>query len=582
MKKFWSLIAGLSLVIGSTSPALATGWAFPSPDSVPSGSTLVAVNEPNVFDAWSSWQAVDFSAGALKYSSRLCPNGADSENCDPTKLNLTAQSILSICSGPSDGACVESLRAQVSGSSWVEAKFLRGVEGQDYEAPSQGAVRAGEISLWEIPGFEHSGGGTSYAVVVKLRQSFNLATQKFEASALSANVSPFSTRSGGSVPVSYENSSTGQVRVNTRHDPSCIWEDTSGCGQLEEFPPNVKVELQVRAPKTITGWFRGRLQTPEIKIDEISTASNRISVTGLTVNVPRIAILATAEGTPASILPILESTGGKNGTGQLFGGRAIKDFFSNQGERLFEVLNGLRTTVKDSAQGTSTLWNFTTTETQSSQPCFSNKNEVLGIVTTNASAYLGDPPAFSEGFLNYKVAGMHYAADGKSLNLGTYDLIMNSAVARCLYGFSSAPVQASIQVINEGGEATVATTQVSESDGWLKLSAYGFTFSEKNIQVKLSQFTPKNFTLTKFSGKSTRLSSTQTKALNDILAGSEGASTATCTGFFVKQSEKSIALARARVACKVLSASRPDWVVTAGTKLTKSTSNNSRVSVGIK
>jgi hypothetical protein len=582
MKKFLALLATLSLVFASSSPSLAIGWAFPSPESVPAGTTLVAVNEPNVFDAWSSWQAVDFSAGALNYSSRLCPNGADGQNCDPTKLNLTAQSVLSVCTGPTDGACVESLRAQVSGSPWVSATFQRGVEGQNYEADSQGAIRAGEISLWDIPGLQHSGGGVSYAVVVKLRQSFNLATQKFEASALSANVSPFTTRQGGSVPLSFENSSTGQVRVNTRHDPSCIWEDASGCGLLEEFPANAKIELQVRAPKTITGWFRGRLQNPEIKIDEISTTSNRITVAGLTVDVPRIAILATEAGTPASILPILETTGGKNATGPLFSGRTIKDFFSNQGDRLFEVLNGLRATAKDSAQGSSTLWNFTTTETQSTQPCFSSKNEVLGIVTTNASAYLGDPPEFAGGYLNYKVAGMHYAADGKTLNLGTYDLIMNSAVARCLYGFSSAPVQASIQVVSDGGEATVASTQVSERDGWLKLAAYGFTFSEKNIQVKFTQFAPKTITLAKFSKKTVRLNLAQKSVIADLVAQSEGATQATCTGFSVKTSERSLALSRAKEVCSTLAAAQPDLAVTPEVKQTKVSSSNFKVSIGLK
>jgi hypothetical protein len=579
VKRVSVAVLAFSLVAALGSPASGSGWAFPEANSVPDGTTLVAVNEPNVFDAWSSWQAVDFSAGALDYSSRLCPNGADNQNCDPTKLDLTAQSVLSVCSGPTDGACVESLRAQVSGSAWINADFTRGVEGQPYQADSQGAVRAGEISLWDIPGLKHSGGGTSYAVVVKLRQKFNTTTQQFQATALSANVSPYTTRAGGSVPESFENFSTGKPRVNTRHDAACIWADNEGCGLLEDFPPNVKIELKVRAPKSITGWFRGRLQTPEIKIDEISTSSNRISVTGQTVSVPRIAILANATETPSSILPILETTGGKNATGPLFRGASIKDFFSNQGDRLFDVLNGLRETAKDSSQGSSTLWNFTTIETQSSQPCFAGNNEVLGIVTTNSSAYLGDPPEFKDGSLNYKVAGMHYASDGKTLNLGTYDLIMNSSVARCLYGFSSAPVQASIQVVNEGGEPTVATTQVSERDGWLKIAAYGFTFSEKNIQVKLSQFTPKSVTLPKFSGKLSRLSKAQLASVNKFASNLEGASSLICTGTFVKASERPLAASRAKEVCSLIAAARPGLVVKAGTKQTKIASSNFRVSV---
>ena len=37
------------------------------------------------------------------------------------------------------------------------------------------------------------------------------------------------------------------------------------------------------------------------------------------------------------------------------------------------------------------------------------------------------------------------------------------------------------------GEKKVATTVVNEKNGWLKLAAYGFTFSSPTISVKLSQ-----------------------------------------------------------------------------------------------
>jgi hypothetical protein len=63
---------------------------------------------------------------------------------------------------------------------------------------------------------------------------------------------------------------------------------------------------------------------------------------------------------------------------------------------------------------------------------------------------------------------------------------MNSNVARCLYGFSKAPVSATITISGEG-DKNIATTVVTEKNGWLTLGAYGFTFSAKTIKVKLSQ-----------------------------------------------------------------------------------------------
>jgi hypothetical protein len=70
--------------------------------------------------------------------------------------------------------------------------------------------------------------------------------------------------------------------------------------------------------------------------------------------------------------------------------------------------------------------------------------------------------------------------------LGTYDLVMRSDLARCLYGFSRAAVSAAITISGDG-ERDIATTIVGEKNGWLKLAAYGFTFSSKTIQVRLTQ-----------------------------------------------------------------------------------------------
>jgi hypothetical protein len=111
---------------------------------------------------------------------------------------------------------------------------------------------------------------------------------------------------------------------------------------------------------------------------------------------------------------------------------------------------------------------------------------VLGIVTTNSMVYDGGVPKFSRGFLDYRVAGLHFESDGKTEVIGSYDLVMRSDVARCLYGFNRAPVSATITISGEG-DKSIATTVVSEKNGWLKLAAYGFTFSQKTIKVKLTQ-----------------------------------------------------------------------------------------------
>ena len=139
-------------------------------------------------------------------------------------------------------------------------------------------------------------------------------------------------------------------------------------------------------------------------------------------------------------------------------------------------------------------WSFRTVtagELQGANQCFSDPSQLNGIVTTNSTVYSPGPPAFdkNEGNLNYKVAAPHYT-NTNEVFLGTYDLVMRSSVARCVYGFSKAPISATISVVSANGAPQVATTVVGERDGWLHLSANGFEFSSPTLRVKLAQETP--------------------------------------------------------------------------------------------
>ena len=84
---------------------------------------------------------------------------------------------------------------------------------------------------------------------------------------------------------------------------------------------------------------------------------------------------------------------------------------------------------------------------------------------------------------------------------------MRSDTARCLYGFSKAPISAKVSVTSASGENKTAITVVKETkDGWLKLAAYGFTFSSPTISVKLTQAkaAAKSITITCVKGKTVK------------------------------------------------------------------------------
>jgi hypothetical protein len=116
------------------------------------------------------------------------------------------------------------------------------------------------------------------------------------------------------------------------------------------------------------------------------------------------------------------------------------------------------------------------------------QESLSGIVTTNSTMYIGAPPTFdsSEGTLDYKVTSPHSLPDGSDFK-GMYNLLIKSDVARCIYGFTSAPVSAKISIVSADGTNQVATTLFGERSGWMYLKANNFTFSAPTLKVKLTQ-----------------------------------------------------------------------------------------------
>jgi hypothetical protein len=64
---------------------------------------------------------------------------------------------------------------------------------------------------------------------------------------------------------------------------------------------------------------------------------------------------------------------------------------------------------------------------------------------------------------------------------------MSSKVARCIYGFTQAPISATVSVTSDAGTQSAATVVVNERNSWLSLGAYNFTYSSPTIRIKLTQ-----------------------------------------------------------------------------------------------
>jgi hypothetical protein len=191
-------------------------------------------------------------------------------------------------------------------------------------------------------------------------------------------------------------------------------------------------------------------------------------------------------------------------------GVSILRGFENYSQQSFDEYLLWLPAIEDKSTGSKSLWVFRTLSNNESNVenigrCFASDKDVLGVVTTNAGVYISAPPTFNSKTqtLDYKVASPHYDESGNE-NIGTYNLVLRSDRARCLYGFTNAPISATVSVLSSGGGSQAITTTVNEKNGWLYLSANGFKYSSPVIKVKLQQAKNQRYTISCIKGKVTK------------------------------------------------------------------------------
>lgn len=449
-------------------PAVAVGNDAYDPNRVPitADQMMMTIEDPAKVVAQSGLAVKVQSSGAAFQAGWSHCRTPDEAKCDPATVtsDLNAESILPHCSVALGEYCVESLELAPEGGVFAPARFIRNARSDWSFAPqaSSSLVEGSGAALFEgsnIP----AGAPVNYAVSVLVTQSLDLATRKFNVVSVTVNVLPYRD---------------GESR-NTGGTYSCVFVEDGRCAIMQAFQPGTSVRVGLRIPSSVGGWFRGHIKDPNVDVQAVSAHINRLTVSGEAVVVPRFAVIRSKSDYSADRY-YLDNFGGWWGTPAGVAAGAL-----GEGAGGFTYLDHYRDLAGDTAGGETSFWNLKTVPAGAGSACLADTSKVLGLVTTNAMVYDTSAPLFDNGSLQYKVAGLHFGPDGKAPVIGTYDLVMRSDTARCLYGFTNAPLQASISII--GGTDQVATTVVSEKDGWLKLAAYGFTFSEKAISVKLTQ-----------------------------------------------------------------------------------------------
>ena len=496
IRRMASALAALSLVFGVAQAAHADAWT-PVFENTPDGTMIAAITEGADY-AGVSRRIVHINNPNGSVTEYLCAEGhVAGTNCDGAAPNAMfySNAVLPSCTNDTQVDCVEAVLFGRAEGELTKATYVRDVAGQKYEAGANGLPAAGTMSVWDAPGLTHLGGTTKYAVQVNQETGWDSGLAAYKTFALSASIIPISDRSGSQykTPNLVAFSNSGEIAGNPgvagwEFVSGCAFTEAGFCGVAQEFATDSRFSLVVRASNQITGWFKGRIQKPVVTIDKFSDTNNRITMTAEPVQVARLAATVTAANTTDTGKQLL-SHSMRTGVSEMFRGRTIRSTHPDTQDSISWV-EEFRVAANDTAAGTSTLWAYSTLAGGSeNNNCFADKTRVVGVVTTNATALAVGAPTFENGMLDYRVAGLHYAPDGKTLNEGTYDLVIRSDVARCLYGFTKAPISATIKVVGEGGENRVATVMVNEDakTGWIKMAAYGFNFSSPTIQVKLTQ-----------------------------------------------------------------------------------------------
>lgn len=403
---------------------------------------------------------------------KLCASTADPK-CDfknaGTSLENTiaATAILNVCSSTENEDCIKSIEISRDGVNFSKLEFNKYVVGGTCdESASAGCAfppdsskklpRGGNLSIWSEV-IDGKASELKFLVNYGYQMNYERENNSFRINEMGLSIRPMK-----------------EIEAN-RWDS--LWYENGKSGIQFDYQPDVTMRATVHASNTIAGWFRARMQDINIDISAVNKRNSKIVVSGKSVIIPNFAIKREISGMSVKESALAEHFGWSKGVVGAAPGNS----------KIFEYLEYWRKALNDKAEFTNTQWSLNSTTWLSQNKCLNDTTKVVGVVSTNAMGFDSNTPKFQDGFLNYKVSGLHYSPDGVGLNLGTYDLVLRSDAARCLYKFSSAPISATVSISGADGNQNIATTVVSEKNGWLKMKAAGFTFSEKNIKVKLSQ-----------------------------------------------------------------------------------------------
>ena len=518
MKKLLAALLGGLVLFASVSPVSAAEtpdeWWTPSASPQGEGWRSLFLSDGSTLNREPSrMYARDFGQDGTPSPTFHCAT-VDSPKC--VELNhITANAFLQPCSVAIATNCIESFYATDPSGNRIDAinpipypaDALLDFKGDDaMNLPTGGAP-----TIWNIPGATHGGSGDTYIVQAftssHLKKSVNskVGSEKFSMNSMTVNVTPVTLINGRYVRQIAQDSTTSApgTQGGVRHDSADEWRfcamiDNGTCAKRQSFPQGFTFGVKVRLQQKLSGWLHGRIYNPNVSISINAKQEQIIEVSASPVTVPVVGEWFRWENLTADIQKYIldgkvQGGQGWHETKSLATGN-FQEVISTSGKSSMDILALWIPQVQDKASATQSTWTFYTLpqwELTNSNACIKDADDLVGFVTTNAAAYSAGPPAFNQELqsLDYKVIAPHYTAKGEVFK-GSYDLKIRASIARCIYGFNESPIQGSISIVADDGSMQVATQTVNEFDGWLSLSANGFTYSSPTISAKLTQKAP--------------------------------------------------------------------------------------------
>jgi hypothetical protein len=533
MKKTHALLLALAMVVGLAPATLqgakaATGLVdegYIPPDLPIQGSVNVNFKDGRfqTFDTgapYLMWSNGGFTSRGIEQA-LLC-DSIDDAKCKQVGGYFEFFTRLVACTTAEALDCIEGITAESSRGTaqgeFVESfpKKIRTTYTANFAARLPVASSAG---FWKFANVEHPG-GNQFFVDAMLRgrmkagettftnSSLNIAV--FAASKKPLGVHQASPDVGGGIDdgssyVIQRNGSTpadayfGAVGIYGGYEGEtldCVMSGDSLCANRHAIPDGVKFTVKLRLSSSPTGWLHGRLDQPNVEIVSLPQSPGiSLSISGATTRVPAVGKMSNWVDLPQTLRDKYLQ-GGFAGT--KYGCRwcstdPLKNTLtanpSVSGVGAMEELKAWLPLVNDKSSADLNTWSIrslSATEMNGADLCFTKNNQINGLLMTNATVYSAGPPQYSDGTLDYQVAAPHLMSNGDVFK-GQYNLVIRSEVARCIYKFTSAPIQASVSIVNSSGVSELATMVMGERAGWLYLNASNFEFSSPTLKVKLTQ-----------------------------------------------------------------------------------------------